>query len=38
LYVVLQIALPPAVDDKSKDAYRAMAQALPFNPRAALGV
>jgi len=38
LYVVLQIALPPAVDDKSKDAYRAMAQALPFNPRATLGV
>jgi curved DNA-binding protein len=38
LYVVLQIALPPAGDDKSKAAYRAMADALPFNPRAHLGV
>jgi curved DNA-binding protein len=37
-YVVLQIALPPATDDKAKDAYRAMAAALPFNPRAGLGV
>lgn len=38
LYVVLQIALPPAADEKSKDAYRAMAAALPFNPRSNLGV
>lgn len=38
LYVVLQIALPPAVDAKSKEAYRVMAQAMPFNPRASLGV
>ncbi len=38
LYVVLQIALPPATDEKSKAAYRAMADALPFNPRASLGV
>ena len=37
-YVVLQIALPPAVDDRSKDAYRALAQAVPFNPRTSLGV
>ncbi|MDB6083998.1 MAG: cytochrome biosis protein [Gammaproteobacteria bacterium] len=37
-YVVLQIALPPATDDKAKAAYRAMAEALPFNPRASLGV
>ncbi|HEY2144721.1 MAG TPA: DnaJ C-terminal domain-containing protein [Steroidobacteraceae bacterium] len=36
-YVVLQIALPPANDDKAKAAYAAMAAALPFNPRAALG-
>jgi curved DNA-binding protein len=37
-YVVLQIALPPAPDEKTKAAYRAMADALPFNPRAGLGV
>ena len=38
LYVILQIALPPANDDLAKAAYRAMADALPFNPRANLGV
>jgi curved DNA-binding protein len=38
LYVVLQIALPPADDEKAKAAYRAMADAFPFNPRAQLGV
>ncbi len=38
LYVVLQIALPAATDDKSREAYRAMAAALPFNPRSSLGV
>jgi curved DNA-binding protein len=37
-YVILQIALPPATDDKAKAAYAAMAAALPFNPRASLGV
>jgi curved DNA-binding protein len=37
-YVVLQIALPAANDDKAKAAYAALAAALPFNPRAALGV
>jgi curved DNA-binding protein len=37
-YVVLQIALPAAADEKAKAAYRAMADALPFNPRANLGV
>ena len=37
LYVVLQIALPPANDEKSKAAYRALADALPFDPRAHLG-
>ncbi len=37
-YVVLQIALPPAVDEPAKAAYRALADALPFNPRASLGV
>jgi curved DNA-binding protein len=37
-YVVLQIALPPANDEKAKAAYAAMAATLPFNPRANLGV
>lgn len=37
-YVVLQIALPDANDDNAKAAYAAMAAALPFNPRANLGV
>jgi curved DNA-binding protein len=37
-YVVLQIALPAANDDKAKTAYAALAAALPFNPRANLGV
>jgi curved DNA-binding protein len=36
-YVVLQIALPAANDDKAKAAYAAMAAALPFNPRSSLG-
>jgi curved DNA-binding protein len=36
-YVVLQIALPAANDDKARAAYAAMAAALPFNPRASLG-
>jgi curved DNA-binding protein len=37
-YVVLQIALPAASDDKAKAAYAALAAAMPFNPRASLGV
>jgi curved DNA-binding protein len=37
-YVVLQIALPAADDDRAKAAYRAMAAAMPFDPRASLGV
>jgi curved DNA-binding protein len=37
-FVVLQIAVPPAKDDKAKAAYAAMAAALPLNPRAHLGV
>lgn len=38
LYVILQIALPPASDEKAKAAYAAMAAAMPFNPRAGLGM
>jgi curved DNA-binding protein len=37
-YVALQIAVPPAGDEKAKAAYRAFAAAAPFNPRANLGV
>lgn len=37
-YVVLQIALPAANDAQAKAAYAAMAAAMPFNPRANLGV
>jgi curved DNA-binding protein len=37
-FVVLQIALPPANDEKAKAAYAALAAAQPFNPRASLGV
>jgi curved DNA-binding protein len=37
-YVILQIALPRAEDAKAKAAYAAFAAALPFNPRASLGV
>ncbi len=38
LYVVLQIALPPADSKKAKEAYEAMKSELNFNPRADLGV
>ena len=34
LYAVVTIALPPARTDAAKDAYRAMASALAFDPRA----
>jgi curved DNA-binding protein len=37
LYVTVQIALPPAQDEKSRQAYAAMAAAMPFNPRVHLG-
>ena len=36
-YVILQIALPAAGDEKAKAAYQAFAASLPFNPRANLG-
>ena len=37
LYVVLEISLPQANDEAAKQAYRDMAKAFDFNPRAALG-
>lgn len=38
LYVVLQVALPPAKTESEKDAYQQMKQSFNFNPRAKLGV
>ncbi len=38
LYVILQIALPPANTEKAKALYTKMQQELAFNPRAGLGV
>ncbi len=37
-FVVLQIALPPADTEAAKQAYREFEKAVPFNPRAHLGV
>ncbi len=36
LYVVLQIALPPANDEKARDFYRNMRKAFDFNPRVSM--
>jgi curved DNA-binding protein len=38
LYVVVQIALPPAQSEAAKAAYREFQKALGFNPRSRLGV
>jgi len=38
LYVVLQLALPPANTEAAKQAYREFEQAVDFNPRHRLGV
>jgi len=38
LYVVLQIALPPADSRKAKKMYKQMQEEMDFNPRAGLGV
>lgn len=37
LYVTLQVVLPPADGESAREAYRAFAAAVPFNPRAGLG-
>ena len=37
LYVVLQIALPPAETDEAKALYKEMAEKMKFNPRADMG-
>ncbi len=38
LYLLLEIALPPADSEAAKAAYRQLAQAVPFDPRRHLGV
>ncbi len=38
LYVILQIALPPASTDSEKAAYEKMQQSFHFNPREKMGV
>jgi len=38
LYVELQIALPPADDDKARELYRKMERELAFSPRKGMGV
>ncbi len=38
LYIVLQIALPPADSEAVKSAYRELEKAFEFNPRVRLGV
>lgn len=37
-YVVLRIEIPPAESDVARSLYQKMADTLPFNPRARLGV
>ena len=38
LYVVLQVALPPAGSEAARKAYEAFGEAFDFNPRAQMGV
>ncbi len=38
LYVVLQVALPPADSDAARTLYKQMQEQLGFNPRATMGV
>lgn len=37
LYVLLELVLPPALDDKAREAYRAMARDLAFDARVHFG-
>ena len=38
LYVILQIALPPADNEKTRDIYRQMQEEIEFDPRAAMAM
>ncbi len=37
-YVLLKIITPPATSDAAKELYKKMAEVMPFNPRASMGV
>lgn len=37
-YIVIEVTAPPADTEAAQDAYRRLAEACPFNPRAKLGV
>jgi len=37
-YVIFEIVVPEATTEKMRSAYRRMAEEMPFNPRAAMGV
>jgi curved DNA-binding protein len=38
LYVLLEVAIPPADTEKARQLYETMARELPFNPRQKMGV
>lgn len=38
LYLVMEVALPPATSEKARELYQTMARELAFNPRQGLGV
>ena len=38
LYVVLQVVLPPADDEKSRELYKRMQEEIQFDPRASMEV
>ncbi len=38
LYLLLEVALPPATSNKARELYETMAREMPFNPRRNMGV
>jgi curved DNA-binding protein len=38
LYLILDVVLPPASDDRARELYQQMAREMAFNPRAGIGV
>ena len=38
LYLILDLVLPPANDERSRELYQTMAREMAFNPRAGIGV
>jgi curved DNA-binding protein len=37
LYLILDLVLPPAKDDRARELYQQMARDMAFNPRAGIG-